>query len=180
MTTATHRFSTRWNPRRIALLGVFFVALMTVLLLLGASNSDVPRATSSLPSLRLPYLRDPTKELDLAELRGTPLVINFFFSDCPPCAKELPLLEQVAQSTEGNVQFVGIDHGESVAKGAAMADRFGLTYTLLNDESGRLAPLVGALAFPTTLFVDREGRIIRRHLGAISPADLNSKLQSIS
>jgi cytochrome c biogenesis protein CcmG, thiol:disulfide interchange protein DsbE len=174
------RSRNRWTPRRIALLVVACAALVTALTVFDETQRDSPSATSSLPSVALPFLRDSSSQFDLADLRGTPLVLNFFFSDCPPCAKELPLIESAAKATVGKVRFVGVDHGESAVKGVAMADRFGLSYTLLNDETGSLAPLVGAIAFPTTLFVDREGRIIRRHLGAIAPGQLNSNLQAIS
>jgi thiol-disulfide isomerase/thioredoxin len=168
------------TSHRVIFFGVLAALVVTAVVVLGERHHEVPKATSSLPAVRLSNLRDPTTQLDLADLRGTPLVLNFFFSDCPPCAKELPLIERAAIATRGKIRFVGVDHGESPAKGVAMADRFGLSYSLLSDETGSLAPLVGAIAFPTTLFIDREGRIIRRHLGAIAPGQLNSDLQAIS
>ena len=148
--------------------------------LLTATGRRHRTADTILPAITLTTLRNANQTINLADLRGTPLVINFFFSDCPPCLQELPLIEQASKATRSDVRFIGIDHGEARRKGLAIADRFGLDYTLLSDETASYAPLVGALAFPATLFVDRKGRIVGRHLGAMTPIDLNSGLKAIS
>ena len=171
------------SPRKIGRNGTLLGLAATLVLsgvLLASTAGEKRTAATILPAITLTTLRNADQTINLADLRGTPLVINFFFSDCPPCLQELPLIERVAKSTRSDVRFVGIDHGEARSKGQSIADRFGLDYTLLSDETASYAPQVGALAFPTTLFVDRQGQIVGRHLGAMTPNDLNSGLKVIS
>ena len=132
------------------------------------------------PAFRLPGLRSNDPEIDLGKYRGKPVVVNFFFSSCKPCAAELPRFEAEHQRRGDAVVFIGIDHFEPRADGQGMVSRAKLSYLVGYDETGVVAPQFGAIAFPATIFIDRNGVVRRRHLGALSASDLAHALDSLS
>ena len=101
--------------------------------------------------------------------RGEVLVLNVWGSWCAPCVAEAPDLQKVWSELEAQdapVQFMGINFREDPARGAAFEKRAGITYPSLSDESGvAILALQGkAPTVPTTLVLDREGRIAARSL----------------
>ena len=127
-----------------------------------------------------PTLRGTTLEgtpLDVADLRGSVVVLNVWGSWCAPCKKEQPDLQRAADDlTASGVRFVGINVRDRT-KGNALAHvrRYRVTYPSLFDPSAKLVARfrdVPASAIPTTVVLDRDGRIAARVLGATSYAEL--------
>ena len=121
---------------------------------------------------------------DLADRRGTVVVLNVWGSWCQPCEAEAPHLETAHTQFAGNdsVEFMGIDVGEGPETGAAAAERWGLTYPSLSDPERLLASSLDGLAnaTPSTLVVDPEGRIAARISGAVtSPATLTGLVDDV-
>jgi thiol-disulfide isomerase/thioredoxin len=107
------------------------------------------------------------------DARGKVVVVNVWASWCAPCIEELPALQQVwreRQAAKAPVRFVGINFRDGVAQGSALARRAGLTYPSLSDEAGVLIlALQGkAPSVPTTLVLDRSGRIASRVSGPVT------------
>lgn len=121
-----------------------------------------------LPAVTLPSLRGfgPPGGRDLAELRGRPLLINFWASWCDPCVKEMPALQRVADDT--GVTVLGVDYIDQEDKAIELAERLGITYELVRDDDGEFGRQVGLMGTPTTLFVDRDGTIVRRLTGELT------------
>jgi thiol-disulfide isomerase/thioredoxin len=116
---------------------------------------------------------------DLRDHRGKVVVVNVWGSWCPPCVAEAPDLQSVwARQPESEVQFVGIDVRDNTAAALAHQRRFGVTYPSLEDEDGRLLlALRGTLppqAVPSTLVLDRRGRVAARVLGQVRAATLRA------
>lgn len=110
---------------------------------------------------------------------GRPLLINFWFSNCQPCKREMPAL-QVAFRTYGDrVRFVGINAQDSPAITRSFAEDLGIDYELLRDPNGEFVVANGVATFPTTLFVDADGRIVVQAAGELSTADIESALQEL-
>lgn len=120
---------------------------------------------------------------DLADHRGTIVVLNKWGSWCPPCVKETPDLVSAWESIQemDDVTMVGLNFRESAATGAAFADRSGMTYPSLEDEDGILPlELQGrAQATPTTLVFDTEGRIAAVVSGPLSRATLLGLVEDV-
>lgn len=115
--------------------------------------------------------------LDVAGLRGAPIVINVWGSWCPPCRKEAPDLQAAYQRLrDDGVDFVGINTRDRPAQALAYERRFGVTYPSLRDDGGRLLlALRGAVppaAIPTTLVLDHQGRIAARVSGPVDTSTL--------
>lgn len=116
-------------------------------------------------------------EFDLAEHRGKVVVVNVWGSWCAPCRAEAPHLQQVWSETEARgVQFVGINVKDNDAAAKGFVRTYGITYPSMVDDDGRLLLMLrGSLppeAIPSTLIVDREGRIAARALGGITEQQL--------
>jgi thiol-disulfide isomerase/thioredoxin len=112
--------------------------------------------------------------------KQTAAVINFFFSDCPGCREELPVLQAASTKLPVGVEMLGIVHAERRKTAIPFVKEFGLTYDVALDEQGFVAPNVEVVAFPTTLFVDSSGTVVKRHLGAISAAELQQGINQIA
>lgn len=115
--------------------------------------------------------------LDVRDLRGDVVVVNVWASWCPPCIAEADDLQEVHQQTAARgVRFVGIDTDTDVAAARAHERRFRVTYPSIRSDGGRvLLQLRGSLpptATPSTLVLDREGRVAARVLGRVSASTL--------
>ncbi len=82
---------------------------------------------------------------DLHRFVGTPLVVNFWASWCPPCAAEMPDFQTVSQQLGEQVQFVGINTSDDAGLADDLAERTGVTYDLLRDPDGHAFRAFGSL-----------------------------------
>lgn len=117
---------------------------------------------------------------------GKVVVVNVWGAWCPPCVEETPHLQQVsaAMTSAGKpVTFVGIDIKESAATALAFVKANGVTYPSISDGDNRGQPLLAlqgrASATPTTLVLDRQGRIAARVLGGTTAATLTALIDDV-
>jgi thiol-disulfide isomerase/thioredoxin len=106
--------------------------------------------------------------LDLASLRGKPVVVNFWASSCAPCIKEMPLLERVHQQLGDAVEFVGIDAFETPDVGQGMIDRTGVTYTQTVDDSNLALSRFAGTQLPHTVILRADGTVAALHNTSIT------------
>ncbi len=117
------------------------------------------------------------QRLSLAAYRGDTIVLNFWGSWCAPCRAEAPALAQLARKlAPDHVRFVGIDIRDQPDSAQAFMQTFNVGYPSLTDPGDEIAlefhSTVPPAAIPTTLVIDRSGRIAARIFGASSYADL--------
>lgn len=122
------------------------------------------------------------KRLSLADYRSSVVVVNVWGSWCGPCEAEAPELKKAWSSLSGPgkpVQFLGIDFREDPERGLSAMKRHGLGYPSLSDESGVLIlSLQGkAPTVPTTLVLDRTGRIAARVSGPVTASTLTGLVE---
>jgi peroxiredoxin len=116
-------------------------------------------------------------EVTTADLLGEPLVVNLWFTTCPPCAKELPAFAEV-DAERDDVRFVGVNTIDSVDAMQRFAAERGVQYDLFRDEFAELADGVGAVAFPVTLFVTSDGTIVDQS-GALDANELRARIDQL-
>lgn len=95
------------------------------------------------------------------EFAGTPLVLNFWGSWCPPCVEEMPAFERVHQRYEGTVAFLGVNLQDDPEFAASLVERTGVTYPLATDE-GEFFREVEGRGMPLTLFITADGHEVHR------------------
>jgi len=168
-----------FQKERIALrwaLGPSAVGGLVALLLFGLL------AQQSRMAERLPGWAFPTPEgsvISLAEFSGRPVVVNVWASWCPPCRREMPLLAEYAAKEE-EIVFVFANSGENAETVRAFLKREGIELpNVLLDTEGRLVRRLRVVALPTTIFFDREGKVVARHLGELSRAALEDYLKKL-
>jgi len=110
--------------------------------------------------------------LRLADLRGTPVVVNFWASTCTPCLQEMPAFEEVHQEFGSQVRFIGVDVSDNDTRAMAMIRSTGVSYDIVTDKSGGSLIKAGGSSLPTTLVIDRNGTVIAAHGRAWSADEL--------
>ena len=119
---------------------------------------------------------------DSADLAGQVTVVNFWYAGCAPCRVEAAALESVWQEHEGDgVSFVGINTRDQADTAVAFAEEYGITYPSLIDVDTAEAKLAFAevtpiAATPTTLVLDKQGRVAARIIGPIDGTSILSTL----
>src|SRR6478672_1456951 len=139
-----------------------------------ASNSNALKVTpvpkvDPATAVRTPVLDFEGRRTTLAAhvRKDRPTVVNFFSTTCTPCVTEMPALERVHRSHR-DVSFVGIDVQDQVAPGRKLIKRTGITYEALRDPPGDLLQKLGGVGLPTTVLIDRNGRVVATHTGALT------------
>jgi peroxiredoxin len=120
------------------------------------------------------------------DLAGQVVVVNFWYAGCPPCRAEAEDLESTYQAFAGDgVQFVGVNTYDDGPTAEAFERTYGITYPSILDAQRNRVQLAFAgdvppNAVPTTLVIDREGRVAARISGRIGAASiLESMIQKV-
>jgi cytochrome c biogenesis protein CcmG/thiol:disulfide interchange protein DsbE len=130
----------------------------------------------SAPNFTLPVLGG--SNMSLASLRGHPVVVNFFASWCDVCKQEAPVLAAGSKQWEQKgVVFLGIDSQDSQGPARTFLQQNGLTYRAVFDPAGRVMSRWGVTGFPESYFLDENGVIRAKWIGAISSSQLASDIQ---
>jgi thiol-disulfide isomerase/thioredoxin len=161
-----------WSWRRPALRKPLSASVITGLAFwaLASLSLTLYEKGTALPDITLRNANGET--VQLADYRGGPLVINLWATWCPPCRREMPVLEN-AQKQRPDVTFLFVNQAESMQSVSTYLATQGLNLdNVLFDASGRLGQAVGSMALPTTLFYQPDGRLINSHLGELSQASL--------
>ncbi|MDQ1738849.1 MAG: hypothetical protein QOE53_501 [Pseudonocardiales bacterium] len=121
----------------------------------------------------------------LSDDRGKVVVLNFFASWCPPCQTETPQFDSIYRERKAaGVQFVGMDVKDP-SKSAAQSwikDK-GVTFPVVYDETARTAIQLGDVpmaALPSTVVIDKQGRVAAVYVGSVLPKDLTPALDELT
>ncbi len=116
----------------------------------------------------------------LTDLRGRPVVVNFWASWCGPCVEEFPLLRDAAARHAGEgLVVIGIVYRDRSEAARDFMVRNGATWAAAMDPGERVATDYGILGAPETYFIGRDGTIVARQIGQISASSLDEKLAAI-
>lgn len=121
-------------------------------------------------------------EFESADIAGDVAVVNFWYAACGPCRVEAKDLESVWQTYEDeDVSFIGVNTYDQPDTARAFADEYGVTYPSLMDVDNGEAKLAFASvtpiqATPTTLVLDKQGRVAARIIGQIDGTSILSTL----
>ncbi len=124
-------------------------------------------------------------EFRLRDHLGEIVVLNVWASWCAPCRAEAPVLESAwRQVRDDGVQFVGLDTRDTIEAALAFLEAYDITYPNVIDADGRLQLLFSDTlppqAIPSTLVVDREGRVAGRIIGRVTEATLLGLIEEVA
>jgi len=112
----------------------------------------------------------------MPDTRGLPAVVNFWFSTCQPCRREMPVLATAAEEFAGRVTFIGVSPNDTVETARAFLDKHGAAYPNFLDEPGYQAAAAKVGTMPTTYFLGGDGNVAAMHAGEITEAELRANL----
>ncbi|HWC44343.1 MAG TPA: TlpA disulfide reductase family protein [Actinomycetota bacterium] len=129
-------------------------------------------------ALRLPGLDGP--EVDLAALRGRPVVVNFWATWCQPCVREFPLLRAAAAAHKADgLAVVGVLTSDRPGPARDFVRAQRATWPVALDPEATTATAWGAVGLPHTWFVRPDGTLASHQLGELSKASLDRQLAEI-
>ena len=168
------------TPLRAIVVGVVALVIVGLVGLMAWGLSDKTPVTSlsgftrvqqPAPDFTLPLFDGG--ELVLSKFTGRPIVLNFWASWCAPCREEALGLERAWRTyKDRDVMFVGVDIQDSEESAKAYLKEFGVTYPSGRDADGKITVDYGVVGIPVTFFVNREGTIERRWVGALDEGQL--------
>lgn len=137
-----------------------------------------PAALFDLPVI---HNGDKGSKLALADLKGSPVIVDFWATWCGPCAMQTPILDRVAKRyQQKGLKVVGINVVDDDHDAAAdYVTRKNLSYPIVIDDTGLTQRSYGVNKLPTLVLIDKEGRVVRRTSGLVDEASLDRMIQEI-
>jgi cytochrome c biogenesis protein CcmG/thiol:disulfide interchange protein DsbE len=183
----------RFGPGALVLVAVLALVAVAVIATVradrgGSSNGSEPQVSTAgvapkgsvAPDFDLPALRRPGT-VRLSQLRGTPVIVNFWASWCIPCRKEFPLFRETESKYRARgLTIIGISYKDLSGDARAFAKQQKANWTLAEGGAGDpVAKDYGVRAIPQTFFIDRDGVISARYYGAPSGDRFDAEVRKI-
>ena len=169
---------------------LLFIILLLISIAAGCGGQASSQATSADRKPPAPWVGHPApdftltdlegKPWTLSELRGRPVLLNFWATWCLPCRFEMPAIGAVYERfvDQGFVVFaVNVLESRDIAY--TFAEEFNLTFPVLLDSTGKVADAYQVHFIPTSFFVDREGVISNKHIGPMTEETIENYLMEI-
>lgn len=165
------------GSRGLALSAVVLIALVVGAIVWTAGSDDSPEPADPAPEVTLEFFEGSSQQL--SDLRGKPVVLNFWASWCPACISEMPAFGEVHRRFGDEVEFIGVNMQE-VDLDAAMdlVEQTGVDYRLVHDVDGSIYNAFGGIAMPTTVFISADGSVELTHSGAMFEEELTETIRS--
>lgn len=166
----------RWSPLAVV---VALIALFGFGLGKDATLIPSPLVGDAAPDFRLAEL-DAPDSLSLSDLRGTPVVMNYWASWCLACREEHPALVRAwKRYTRRGVRLIGVVFQDSPENVRRYLEQYGGGWTQLLDPESRTAMDFGVYGVPETYFIDALGRITHKHIGPVSDSLITREVEPL-
>ncbi|MDP9193659.1 MAG: redoxin family protein [Acidobacteriota bacterium] len=167
--------------RTVLLVGVIIAAVLLGVLFVGLGKNP--------NEIRSPLIGKPAptfalrevgtgRSVDLGELKGRPVVLNFWATWCGPCWEEHPILVANAKMLP-DVQFLGVVFQDSEEKILGFLQQRGSSYPTVVDDKGKTAIAYGVGGVPESFFLDANGVIVAKYSGPMSSDILQENLRKV-
>jgi peroxiredoxin len=151
------------------------VAITVVAVLAGTASSAIaPQATA--PDFTLHTMSGPN--LRLKEQRGRVVMVNFWATWCGPCRQEMPELSRLYEKYKSSgFVLLGVNVDDDTSKAAEVAAKLGVTFPVLLDTDKAVSKLYDLSTMPSTVIIDRDGKVRYVHRGYLSGYEENYEKQ---
>ncbi|HZD18124.1 MAG TPA: TlpA disulfide reductase family protein [Actinomycetota bacterium] len=113
--------------------------------------------------------------ITLSDLRGHPVLLNFWASWCGPCKEEAPILaDGWRRWRDSGVIFLGVNTRDSRSAAIAFDERYGIEYQSVVDQNEQVNYAYGVTGFPESFFIDADGVIVAKYVGAMDAETLDA------
>jgi len=137
-------------------------AIVSLVWIAACNSNHPPRIGSAAPAFAI---SDAQRTVTLSQFRGKPLVLNFWASWCGPCIEETPALIELHDELGSQVAFVGISEDDDNNAYEDFVRKYNVNFITVRDNK-RTNEVYGTFKFPETYIIDRNGKIVRKFIGA--------------
>ncbi|MEO5843512.1 MAG: TlpA disulfide reductase family protein [Caldimonas sp.] len=163
----------RLAPRRAHTLRLAACAVFAVVA--GTASSAIAPATAA-PDFTLHAMGGPN--LRLKEQRGRVVMVNFWATWCGPCRQEMPQLNRLYEKYKSSgFVLLGVNVDDDVAKATEVARKLGVTFPVLLDTEKTVSKLYDLSTMPSTVLIDRDGKVRYVHRGYLAGYEDNYEKQ---
>ena len=156
----------------------------------GSTTADQPAAVNGLPPAPTKGHPAPEftlatldgEEITLSELRGKPVIVNFWASWCGPCRLEMPDLQETFTEQGDLLTVLGVNLTErdgDLDEVAAFIDEFGVTFPIVLDTEGEVADLYQVRGQPASVFIDADGVVSTVFYGVVNEQFIQDRIQEL-
>ena len=147
-----------------------FVILLAPLLLIAACTGGQPA-----PDFQVDLYEGGIFNLG-EQAENNAVVVNFWYPSCPPCREEMPHFQAAWEQFQGDgVKFIGlfVPQGfDTVGDAKFFIEELGLTFSFATDDGAKIAQDYEILYFPTTYFIDKQGKVFRKEISNLDAETL--------
>ena len=142
------------------------------------ARASSPRQSGPAPDFSLTTFEG--EMINLSDLQGRVVIINFWASWCPPCRDEAPYLEATWRKYQDRgVVFIGVDYVDAEPNALAYIEEFDITYPNGPDIGQEIAKGYRIEGVPETFYVDKTGQLRGVHIGPLTPPILDDKIDEL-
>lgn len=174
----------RATPRRPILLALALAAVTTVGVVALVALTRPGGDGGGLEGKPAPPITGQTLDgetVSLADLRGSPVIVNFWGPSCIPCRDEFPLFkDKLAEHADDGLQILGVLMSDPPEPARDFVAQYGATWPTVEDPDGSIRNAYLTLARPTSYFIDGDGVLQSIQIGELRDADFERQYQLIA
>lgn len=129
------------------------------------------------PIDQLEFVNADGSRSTLADLRGQPLVLNFFASWCIPCKAEMPDIQAVYTAAGGKVRILGMDADLDEATWRSFVAQTNITYPTAYQADQSIWHALDLTLMPSTVFISADGQVVGRYVGGMTQRTLRDQIR---
>jgi cytochrome c biogenesis protein CcmG/thiol:disulfide interchange protein DsbE len=166
--------------------------LVAIMLLLGLTGYGIWQALAAGQSKEVGLsVRDTAPDfalktidnqwLHLSDLRGKPVIVNFWATWCPPCREEMPAMQKFYEENKKDVEILSVHltSQDQRQKVEPFIKKYGLTFPVVLDEKGKVLKLYNIQTIPTSYIIDRDGVIRKKVIGPMTYKQMKEMINNL-
>lgn len=171
------------NSLKILLLLVIVIAAAVVLYnFLGSRTEHSSIGESSSPAVDFTVTDQQGNSVSLSDMKGRPVIINFWASWCSPCRSEMPHFDKMYKEYGNEIQFMMVNltgDSETVDTASSYIESEGYSFPVYYDTDGEGASAYSVYSIPATYFIDAKGNIVSQAQGALDESTLQKAIDQL-